>query len=376
MPSGTPAARPIRHEGEHYRVDGAQPGPAPAHDVEIWLGAYKPRMLALTGAKADGWLPSQGYVELGELPRHERRDRRGGRRRPGAGPDEIRRLFNVNGASAAAAGSSQGARASGPSSSPSSRCDRDERVHPGGLLGRRRPALRRGGRARGPRAGRATRRGAAREPAAPAAAAPARRPRRSPRAPTPDDGPRLSDEQPWDETTRPTGPAPDPDRRYTRDEQAAGRHLIDVHDACARELDQLRDLIEQVAPGRADAAAVRSFITRMTIRQNHWTLGTFCETYCRVVTQHHTLEDRSVFPHLRRSDPALAPVIDRLEEEHETIADLLERVDQALVALVAAEETASTASGARWTCSPTRCSRTSPTRSASSSSRSRGYGFY
>ena len=75
----------------------------------------------------------------------------------------------------------------------------------------------------------------------------------------------------------------------------------------------------------------------MTIRQNNWTLGTYCETYCRVVTSHHTLEDRSVFPHLRRSDPALAPVIDRLEEEHHTIADVLERVDRALVALVVAE---------------------------------------
>ena len=70
----------------------------------------------------------------------------------------------------------------------------------------------------------------------------------------------------------------------------------------------------------------------MTIRQNNWTLGTFCETYCRVVTQHHTLEDRSVFPHLRRSEPALRGVLDRLHEEHEVIADLLERIDRALVA--------------------------------------------
>jgi hemerythrin-like domain-containing protein len=85
------------------------------------------------------------------------------------------------------------------------------------------------------------------------------------------------------------------------------------------------------------AATARSFITRMTIRQNHWTLGTFCETYCRVVTQHHTLEDRSVFPHIQRNDPALAPVIERLEEEHETIAELIERVDRALVSLVSAE---------------------------------------
>jgi hemerythrin-like domain-containing protein len=76
----------------------------------------------------------------------------------------------------------------------------------------------------------------------------------------------------------------------------------------------------------------------MTIRQNNWTLGTFCETYCRTVTNHHVLEDRSVFPHLRRSEAELGPVIDRLEEEHEQIAELLERVDQALVALVAAEE--------------------------------------
>ena len=156
--------------------------------------------------------------------------------------------------------------------------------------------------------------------------------------PTPDDGRRLSDEQPWDETTRPTGAAPDPSRRYSPDQQAAGRHLIDVHDGLRRELTELRDLIAQVAQGEREAAAARSFIARMTIRQNHWTLGTFCESYCRVVTQHHTLEDRGVFPHIQRSEPALAPVIERLEEEHETIADLLERVDQALVGLVSSQD--------------------------------------
>jgi iron-sulfur cluster repair protein YtfE (RIC family) len=157
-------------------------------------------------------------------------------------------------------------------------------------------------------------------------------------APTPGPERRLSDESAWDESTRPTGPARDPSRSYSAREQAAGRHLIDVHDALRAELEQLRDLVGQVAAGTSNAAAVRSFITRMTIRQNNWTLGTFCETYCRTVTNHHTLEDRSVFPHLRRSDEGLGPVIDRLEEEHEQIADLLERVDRALVALVAAEE--------------------------------------
>ena len=54
---------PLRAGGEHHRVRGAKRGPAPAHPIEIWLGAYKPRMLRLTGAKADGWLPSLGYMK-------------------------------------------------------------------------------------------------------------------------------------------------------------------------------------------------------------------------------------------------------------------------------------------------------------------------
>src|SRR5690606_26328015 len=116
--------------------------------------------------------------------------------------------------------------------------------------------------------------------------------------PTPDDGTRFSDEKPWDEGERPTGPESDPDRLYTPDEQAAGRHLIDVHDGLRQELDQLRGLVAQVEQGKVEADEVRSYINRMTIRQNNWTLGVYCESYCRIVTGHHTLEDRSVFPHL------------------------------------------------------------------------------
>jgi hypothetical protein len=53
----------VRVDGEFYRVMGAKRGPKPAHDIGIWLGAYRPRMLALTGRSADGWLPT-----LGQLP--------------------------------------------------------------------------------------------------------------------------------------------------------------------------------------------------------------------------------------------------------------------------------------------------------------------
>ena len=53
----------VRFDGEHYKLKGAARGPAPAHDVEIWIGAYKPRMLRLTGTTGDGWIPSVPYLE-------------------------------------------------------------------------------------------------------------------------------------------------------------------------------------------------------------------------------------------------------------------------------------------------------------------------
>ena len=48
-------------EGKHYRSTDARPGPRPAHPIGIWLGAFKPRMLRLTGRKADGWLPARSF---------------------------------------------------------------------------------------------------------------------------------------------------------------------------------------------------------------------------------------------------------------------------------------------------------------------------
>ncbi len=50
-------------EGRHRRVNGAKRGPAPSHDIAIWLGALKPRMLRLIGRQADGWLPSLTYLK-------------------------------------------------------------------------------------------------------------------------------------------------------------------------------------------------------------------------------------------------------------------------------------------------------------------------
>ncbi|MGW5687861.1 LLM class flavin-dependent oxidoreductase [Nonomuraea sp. NPDC003754] len=45
----------VRVKGEYYTVDGVHAGPAPAHQVGIWVGSVGPRAHALTGRLADGW---------------------------------------------------------------------------------------------------------------------------------------------------------------------------------------------------------------------------------------------------------------------------------------------------------------------------------
>lgn len=150
---------------------------------------------------------------------------------------------------------------------------------------------------------------------------------------TPDDGVRLSKALPWREDERPVTTKPD-DTAYSPAQQAVPQHLVDVHDHLRGELAQLRDVVGQVRRGAMSTGAARWVINTMALRQNNWTLGAYCETYCRLVTGHHTLEDRSIFAHLRGAQPDLAPVIDRLEQEHHVIADVLEQVDDALVGLV------------------------------------------
>ncbi|HEU5102933.1 MAG TPA: LLM class flavin-dependent oxidoreductase [Roseiflexaceae bacterium] len=97
------AGAPLRLAGDHYRLDGAQPGPLPAHDIPIWIGALKPRMLRLIGLKADGWLPSIGYIQPSDLqPANAIID--AAAREAGRDPREIRRLLNISGRFSASSG--------------------------------------------------------------------------------------------------------------------------------------------------------------------------------------------------------------------------------------------------------------------------------
>ena len=88
------AAGNLRFEGKFYSLHGANAGPPPIGPIGIWLGAYRPRMLEMTGRLADGWMPSFGYVdEAGLSAANSRIDEAA--RAAGREPAAIRRLLNI-----------------------------------------------------------------------------------------------------------------------------------------------------------------------------------------------------------------------------------------------------------------------------------------
>jgi len=330
---------PVRVPGTHYRAAGARRGPAPAHPVSIWVGAYKLRMLRLIGRQADGWLPTLDYLQAGELAAGNARIDEAASD-AGRDPADIRRLLNISGRfGPGGSGLLDGppevwaeqlaelALTEGVGTFILASDDPDDiRAYADEVA----PAVRelvaaaRGG--TGPAAGRTD--------------SPARQPEELPAEdelgvqPTPDDGTRLSTTRLWDEAARPTRPAARAPGDYTSAGRAAGAQLVRVHDMLRRELAGIRDLITQVQKGAIDAGQARSELSQMTMRQNNWTLGAYCENYCRVVTQHHSIEDAAVFPHLRTREPGLGPVLDRLSEEHGLIHQVIDSVDRALVGYI------------------------------------------
>ena len=305
------AGEPGRLRGEHYANHGLKPGPRPAHDIPIWLGAYKPRMIRLTGQLADGWVPSMGYADPEALPDlNARLDEAAVA--AGRAPQDIRRIYNIFGRFGTGAGLLRGtpndwaeqltdlAVGVGMSTFIVGADDPDflrrfaEEVVP---LTRELVAAEREG---------------------------------GPREVEPTQAAALGASARGESGT----PAAQPDSPFTAQQLAIPAHLAEVHDYLRAELDQVRDIVRQVREGHMTVGSARSVINTMTMRQNNWTLGAYCESYCRIVTGHHTNEDRGMFPHLLRSDPELEPVITRLHHEHEVIAGLLDSLDRALVSLV------------------------------------------
>jgi alkanesulfonate monooxygenase SsuD/methylene tetrahydromethanopterin reductase-like flavin-dependent oxidoreductase (luciferase family) len=89
--------RGARFEGRYYTVKGVHPGPPPTHPIAIWIGAYRPKMLNLTGRLGDGWLPSLRYAPPERIPAMQQRVDEGAEE-AGRNPADVRRMYNVSGA--------------------------------------------------------------------------------------------------------------------------------------------------------------------------------------------------------------------------------------------------------------------------------------
>jgi deazaflavin-dependent oxidoreductase (nitroreductase family) len=101
----------------------------------------------------------------------------------------------------------------------------------------------------------------------------------------------------------------------TRSTTTLADKLVEIH-TWLRE--QVRDL--QAEAGTPDALKTQ-------LRQH-------CLTFCEALTFHHTSEDDHVFPGIATHHPHLTDALDRLREEHRTVA----RIKTDLLALLADEE--------------------------------------
>jgi len=312
----------ISFTGKHYSLVNAQPGPVPLHPIGIFLGSYKPRMLRLTGRLADGWVPTSAYASPSEI-----KDLAAiiddAAVAAGRTPADVRRWYNVAGSFTSRDDDFLHGR-------PAVWVEQlvelalDQGVS-GFILGA------------GAAAESDLRRFAEEVvPGVRAAVAAAR-------------GVQISDDDEQldlapaerttghiaalDESTRPHLEGADAGERAGPGARSA-EFLVQVHDHLRSELEQVRGVVAEVAAGHASPALARSLINRMSMRQNYWSLGAFCAAYCRVLTIHHAIEDSRMFTDLRSRDESLAPVIERLSEEHEVIAGILTRLDEALVLMV------------------------------------------
>lgn len=98
-----------------------------------------------------------------------------------------------------------------------------------------------------------------------------------------------------------------------------GDFLVESHDWLRDDLNGLRRQVDElIAGGDAPLSAGTPDLGRQ--------MRTHCLEFCSALTQHHTGEDRGAFPLLAHRFPGLAPVVERLIEEHTVVARLQARL--------------------------------------------------
>ncbi len=119
-------------------------------------------------------------------------------------------------------------------------------------------------------------------------------------------------------------------------ETARGRALyqllLTVHAHIRRDLELVQQLAVDVRDGLA-ADRMREQLLELKRGGMLWQLQVGCLRYCSLVHLHHRLEDRDFFAELLDTNPAIAPVVERLRADHRRVSDDLDDVEAAARAL-------------------------------------------
>ena len=101
-----------------------------------------------------------------------------------------------------------------------------------------------------------------------------------------------------------------------------------VHGMIRHDLAVIRRLAADTAAGEP-AGVLRRTVRSLVSASPVWQLKVGCLQHCRFVHSHHSHESYLLFPALREANPALNPVVDKLEAEHQRVAQLLDEVEAA-----------------------------------------------
>ena len=101
-----------------------------------------------------------------------------------------------------------------------------------------------------------------------------------------------------------------------------------VHSIIRSNLATVEMLVERINGG-APAGEIHAEIDDLSHTSALWTLRVNCLRYCSLVHHHHKLEDAALFPGLRRANPDLCPVIDKLEADHAVVSTILDEIEAA-----------------------------------------------
>ncbi len=118
----------------------------------------------------------------------------------------------------------------------------------------------------------------------------------------------------------------------TRRGRAIYEMLLAVHAKIRRDLERVERLAARALDG-LPAEEIRRELRELKRDGMLWRLQVDCLRYCRFVHSHHNAEDIDFFPELRETNPAINPVIDRLQTEHRRVSDDLDAVEAAANAL-------------------------------------------